>query len=41
MMLTGCNVINKKLNLENDHPIEQWSEKLIEENIGFSIDLSI
>jgi len=37
---TGCSVINKELNLENDNIAEQFAEQLIESKLGIEVDLT-
>ena len=39
-ILGGCAVLNSKLGLENDHPLEEHIEDLIEDKTGIDVDLS-
>ena len=36
----GCSYINKKLNLKDDHIVEEFLEKIIADKIGLQIDLT-
>lgn len=40
VLMGGCNYWNAKLNLDNDHPLEQAAEALIEHHTGLDLDLS-
>lgn len=39
-LIGGCSYLNKHLDLKNDNPIEQSLEKIIEQKLDISIDLS-
>lgn len=40
LVFGGCHYINEKLGMEDDNEIEEIIEKIIEEKIGFDIDLT-
>ena len=39
-MAGGCREMNLRMNLPDDHPIEQLCEEIIEEHTGLNIDLT-
>lgn len=36
----GCQYLNHKVGLQDDHPLEEMIEKKIEDEIGLDIDLT-
>ena len=36
----GCTYINQKMGLEDDNPVEEYIEELIEDHTGVDVDLS-
>ncbi len=40
LFLGGCHYINDQLGLEDDHPIEQMTEKILKHKTGLDIDLT-
>ena len=40
LVLGGCQYLNYKIGLADDHPLEEMIEKKIEDEIGLDIDLT-